>query len=135
MKKRLKVKAFYNWMSEWIWACPVCNDVPYDGSFVPVADKAAEGHPGICSKCYPEILGAATVEIKPEVFIPGIDNNLKRRAFEMAESKGEVYDIVFPKDKSLIMEILRKRQRVNMNWIPGETLADLERENTEHGVA
>jgi hypothetical protein len=33
-----------------------------------------------------------------------------------------------------IEEVLAVRPKINRNWLPGETLKDLQRENHEHGV-
>jgi hypothetical protein len=129
-----KVKAFYNHHSEWIWACPVCNKKEYDGTFIPVADKAVPGEPGVCSKCYPEVLGATMVEVRKNVFVPGTDLNIRIATIEKADKEGRAYEIVFPKDKDKIMKELRKRDKANMNWLPGESLADIVKENKKHGV-
>jgi hypothetical protein len=42
--------------------------------------------------------------------------------------------IIFPDNWHEIVEALRQRPVENMNWQPGETLADLKRENIEHAV-
>jgi len=129
-----KVDAFYNHFSGWIWACPVCNDKKYDGTFIPVADKVVPGEPGVCSKCYPGVLGATSVEIRKGVFVPGTDLNIRKRTVELAIADGRAYELVFPNDHEKIMKELRKRNRENMNFIPGETLADIVAENKAHGV-
>lgn len=41
----------------------------------------------------------------------------------------------FPAERRAIETILEPRPLPNRNWSLGETLADLERENVEHGVA
>lgn len=121
-------------MCGWAWACPVCNDREYDGTFSPKADKATEGELGVCSKCFPEILGATSVEIRPGVFVPGTDMNLRAATLEKAKTAERAYEIIFPKKRKAIMEALNLRNRRNMNWVPGETLADILAENVEHGV-
>lgn len=40
--------------------------------------------------------------------------------------------VIFPKPRSRIEQLLTVRPEPNRNWRPGETLADLERENSEH---
>ena len=43
--------------------------------------------------------------------------------------------VVFPQDKRSIETTLRRRPKLsNRNWLPSESVADLERENMEHGV-
>lgn len=40
--------------------------------------------------------------------------------------------VVFPKERARIEELLIKRPLINRNWSPGETLAQLKKENKEH---
>lgn len=43
--------------------------------------------------------------------------------------------VVIPDDREAIEAVLMRRPRdVNRNWLPGETVAELERENVAHGV-
>lgn len=43
--------------------------------------------------------------------------------------------VVWPKDREAIeSEILKRPIHVTGNWLPGETVEDLQRENTEHGI-
>lgn len=42
--------------------------------------------------------------------------------------------VVWPKDVGGIEAVLRERLTENANWVPGETVADLRAENTEHGL-
>ncbi len=42
--------------------------------------------------------------------------------------------LVFPKDRARIEELLLRRPLKNRHWTPGETVADLERENEEHAA-
>ena len=57
------------------------------------------------------------------------------------ENAGNWYHIIFPSDKRVIENLLLKRpakdnfQAINRNWKPGETIADLQRENNEHGIS
>lgn len=49
---------------------------------------------------------------------------------------GAVYTVAFPDDRDAIESILVKRPVMRTrNWIPGETVADLDAENVAHGVA
>lgn len=45
------------------------------------------------------------------------------------------HDVDLPDDRSAIDTALGLRPEVNRNWSPGETVEDLQVENTEHGVA
>ena len=46
---------------------------------------------------------------------------------------GGFQPVVFPADREQIERLLLRRQYIrNRNWNPGETLADLERDNREH---
>ena len=56
------------------------------------------------------------------------------------ENGGKWYAVVFPPDRAAIEAMLLRRPAVladsaiNRNWIPGESLGDLRRENAEHGI-
>ncbi len=44
--------------------------------------------------------------------------------------------VVFPPDREEIeVELIKRPMAANRNWRPGETLAGLQRENAQHGVA
>lgn len=48
---------------------------------------------------------------------------------------GQTCPVVFPEKAPEILEVLRHRPyKRNRNWFPHETVADLRRENVEHGV-
>jgi len=47
---------------------------------------------------------------------------------------GALYSIRFPTDGNKVEAILLKRRLDNQNWHPGETIGDLESENTIRGV-
>ncbi len=47
---------------------------------------------------------------------------------------GVPIDATFPPRRADIDRLLNLRPRPNRNWSPGETLADLKRENLLHGV-
>lgn len=40
--------------------------------------------------------------------------------------------VIFPKERAAIEAILIKRPLINRNWLPGETLAQLGKENKDH---
>uniref|UniRef100_A0A6M3IXM5 Uncharacterized protein n=1 Tax=viral metagenome TaxID=1070528 RepID=A0A6M3IXM5_9ZZZZ len=42
--------------------------------------------------------------------------------------------VIFPAARVAIESVLEKRPVPNRNWIPGESVTDLERENDEHGA-
>ena len=53
----------------------------------------------------------------------------------MVGHKWRPVNLPTPKKRARIDELLRARPLpVNRNWLPSETVADLERENAEHGV-
>lgn len=132
-KMMQQVKAYYNWLSGWIWDCPKCNDKPYDGTKPNISEKAGKGKPGICSRCYPGIHAMMQANYEGRlVQVP--DLSARARAYAEAEKRGEIYEVVFPRNEEKIMALLRKRPRKNMNWWPGISLKELQRENIEHGV-
>ena len=45
---------------------------------------------------------------------------------------GFTAEIEFPNEKAVIESLLGSRSIQNQNWLPGETLAHLMKENTEH---
>jgi hypothetical protein len=48
---------------------------------------------------------------------------------------GTELGVIFPEKRAQIESVLLLRENlVNRNWSPGETVADLEAENVEHGV-
>ena len=53
-----------------------------------------------------------------------------------AQVGGAYIPVVWPKDADRIeAELLQRPTPNNRNWMPGETVKDLRRENAEHGVA
>ena len=132
-KKLPKVYARHNWASGWIADCPECNaHLPeFDGTDTRVAEGVKPGEPFICSKCNPGLHAMMPVKFNNNV-INVADFNLRQRAIEMAAEKGQVFEVVFPEEKEAIMSELRKRPPQNMNWHPGETVANLKRQNKKH---
>ena len=49
-------------------------------------------------------------------------------------NKGKWFNVNFPQDKKGIETILEKRLKKNRNWLPGETLEDLIKENRDRGI-
>jgi hypothetical protein len=52
-----------------------------------------------------------------------------------ADFSGRVMLVAFPDERGAIEAALLRREMGNRNWSPGESLADLVRENAEHGVS
>lgn len=53
-----------------------------------------------------------------------------------APAGGAFVPVVWPKDTEAIEAVLVNRPDPNTrNWLPGETIKDLRRENVEHGIA
>lgn len=52
-----------------------------------------------------------------------------------AQVGGAYVNVVWPKDTDRIeAELVKRATPLNRNWMPGETVKDLQRENAEHGV-
>lgn len=118
------VYARLNW-GRWIADCPIHGEG--------VAESVRPGEGFICSRCHPGIYATMPIQIKGTMTnVP--DLAMRQSARRQAESSGQVYEVVFPADKSRIEEVTRLRQLENANWIPGMTMDDLLRENAEHGV-
>lgn len=50
-------------------------------------------------------------------------------------SGGMWHKVTFPKQRTAIEVLLEKRPDITTrNWLPGESVADLRRENTDHGI-
>ena len=135
VKKLPKVYARHNWASGWIADCPICNaHLPeYDGTDTRVAEAVSPGKPFICSKCNTGLHAMMPMKFNNAI-IQTADLATRQRAIEMAAENGLVYEVVFPQKKEKIMLELRKRPPQNMNWHPGETVADLRRQNKNHKV-
>jgi len=53
--------------------------------------------------------------------------------FQCLSCGGPRQEVVFPAEMAIIEAVLSRRRRPeNRNWQPGETVADLVRENEEH---
>lgn len=49
-------------------------------------------------------------------------------------SCGAEHQVVFPTDRERIETILNKRPVLNQNWLPDETVGELEAQNIERGI-
>lgn len=126
MNEPQKVQARLNW-GNWIADCPIHGEG--------IAEQVKPGEPFICSRCHPGI--HATMPIRYEGHLIQVpDITVQALAREKAAQAGHIYDVVFPseKERQKIMAAIRQRKVQHMNWRPGMTIADLERENREHGV-
>lgn len=47
---------------------------------------------------------------------------------------GQWRAVIWPKDVQGIEDALQPRAEVNAHWLPGETVAQLKRENADHGI-
>ena len=124
MDEKPKVYARLNW-GNWIADCPIHGEG--------IAEQVRPGEPFICSRCHPGIHAQMPVRFQGHVIqVPDVAG--RAYAFQQAEWAGHLYEVVFPKNMPKIMERVRPRKLQHMNWRPGMTLKDLERENQEHGV-
>jgi len=121
-KKQTEVNAFLN-HGRWIWLCPRCH----------TALEAKEGNV-VCGVCWPAARAQALQPIEGGLFRSVPDGALVSGAVKQAEEHGEYYVINFPAERSRIEEIVRHRARIaDINWHPGETVADLIEQNKAHG--
>lgn len=128
MTNKSVVEARLNW-GNWIADCPIHGEG--------VAELVKPGQDFICSRCYPGIHAQTRVPHPQNnalrISVPDIA--AREEAIKLAEAEGHVYQVVFPKEMEQIMAIVRLRPLRNMNWRPGQSLADLRRENEEYGVS
>ncbi len=121
------VYARLNW-GNWIADCPVHGEG--------IAELVEPGKDFICSRCYPNLHAEIRMHdpriLGKMISVP--DLALRALTRNQAERMGHVYRVVFPKDMKAIMEIVGRRPLEHQNWRPGVSLADLRRENKEHGV-
>jgi hypothetical protein len=50
------------------------------------------------------------------------------------ENNGNWYNVIFHRSRARIESMLLRRPKVNRNWLLTETVADLQRENVDHGL-
>ena len=107
----------------WIVDCPDCT-------------SACLAIPGQDFFCMDEALAAARAEFdlegRDKLTIPS--HEFLARAYKMSAGLTH-YPVKFPPDKDAIDDLMTLRPNdENKNWEPGETLADLRRENKAHGI-
>ncbi len=122
MAKKKKLLARMNY-GRWIVDCP---------NGCKTAEFAADTF--VCSFCNPGVLAFA-YQLRPDGLYDRVPDPAKRAEARMqAAAIGQVFLVEFPKEKQEIEKILRQRPLHNMNWRPGKSLAQLRKENVEHGL-
>lgn len=128
----MEVLAYMN-HGRWIVDCPKCGK---NGATLAEQDKfispySCENGEFICPNCYTGMVVRDGTTITGQVKF-----NITARMAAQARAKrnGEIYKVVFPKDKKKIEAVVKLRRLDNQNWMPGETLEDLRQENIEHEV-
>jgi hypothetical protein len=107
----------------WKFHCPKCKSV------LPAEEKGV-----VCPSCHPEIRAVAMKPIPGGLLRPVPDVELREETRQKARLAGEEYVPIFPVEKEQIEKITRLRSNVaNINWEPGESLADLLTQNVAHG--
>jgi len=113
----------------WIVRCP---DDPKGSHFAEVEfgqDKF------ICPGCYPDMLSVKHKKRDDDFYDIVQDVDKRVKAKDDAKKDGREYVIIFPDNASEIMDALRQRPAVAMNWLPGETTEFLQEENAAHAVS
>ena len=114
--------AFMN-HGRWLAYCPDCG-----------AANKVDRNTGeyLCLLCNQSLIAVAYTPKpnNPKLFVKVPDVEERQKA--LARAKRNKATFKYTPEK--VERLLRKRNKANMNWFPHETLADLERENAEHGV-
>lgn len=127
-KKSPQVDVYMN-HGRWLMDCPVC------GTPILVIDEKEL----ICPACFPDMLAKIFLPLPSPPYPPGAtrpadDFERIAKARQKAREQGQAWRPKFPAERQQIERVLRKRRMENMNWKPGETLADLSAENKAHGL-
>jgi hypothetical protein len=88
----------------------------------------------VCKACFPDMMAKAFQKGADDLFRPVEDTMKVQAARDNAAAQGRSYTVIFPDNLRAIMDAVRYRPTENMNWMPGETLEFLQKENDEHGV-
>jgi hypothetical protein len=88
----------------------------------------------VCASCYPDVRAKAFQKGEDELFRAVDDKPKQQAARDQAALEGRAYKIIFPDNVDEIIDAVRYRPTINMNWIPGETLEFLRAENIAHNV-
>ena len=119
---RTMIPAYMN-NGRWILHCPKC------ATALNAWDSGV-----ICPRCHPGVLAKALQPIKGGLFRAVGDIELIEQARTQARELSEEYFPQYPEEKAAIEKVLRLRPDPrNMNWEPGESVADLRLQNIEHG--
>jgi hypothetical protein len=127
------VQAILN-CGRWIVMCPDDPEGLHAGEVDPDNDTIF-----ICAGCYPDMNAKAFLPFVQDgktLYRPVDDLVLQQAAADQAAADGNVYTIQFPTDPAVsdIMAAVQMRPTANMNWVPGETLDDLNQENIDNGI-
>lgn len=111
----------------WLIMCSTCS-----------APLLAQENGAVCPIEYPGITAKYHLPLPPPYPVGATktmaDNFEIDKARAQADAAGELYFADYPADKAAIEAVLRERKLENMNWLPGEDLAYLRRDNSRHSV-
>ena len=127
----MEVLAYLN-NNRWIVDCPKCGKLgaTLAEPDISVSPYSAIDGKYICPNCYPGM-----TKIKERGYAKvSFDEDARAEARTRAEENGEVYDVVFPDNKSEIIDVVKVRKHQHQNWQPGETIKFLKDENKKNGV-
>lgn len=117
-----KITAYMN-NGRWLMNCLKC------GTPLPAWESGV-----VCPRCYPGMLARAFQPLPGGLLRPVADIEIVEQTRKKANGNGEEYAPSFPAEKTEIEKILRLRPAAkNMNWLPSESLADLRKQNLDHG--
>lgn len=118
--------------ARWIVRCPVCAE---QGNLTAVQVKP--GDVFVCPTEYPDMLAMTFIPNprKAGAFNQVPDDELRKAAHQAALAAGDAFEVIFPAEKEAIEATLRPRLPAFRNWVPGETLQDLQQENAERELS
>jgi hypothetical protein len=101
-------------------------------------DGMADRNELVCPQCHKDAykMGLAPTQ-RPDgsVLWDSIpDYWTRNETIKQLRANGKVYPITYPDNLDKIFAVLRKRPGINQNMNPGETLADLVKENAAYGI-
>jgi hypothetical protein len=123
-----KVEAMIN-AGRWIVRCPD------DPKGIHCAEVEFGQVSFTCPGCYPDMLSVKHKKRDDDFYDIVQDVDKRVKAKDDAKKDGREYVIIFPDNASEIMDALRQRPAVAMNWLPGETTEFLQEENAAHAVS
>lgn len=123
----MKTHAYMNF-GRWIADCPVC------GTPNLLDERGATQM--ICGKCFPQIKAMAykPKASNPQLFVTVPDEEERENARLRAKKSKQIHQVVYKQKPLEVEKRLHKRPLAFREWLPVESLKDLERENAEHGV-